>query len=71
MNEDITTLASYRHTVVRIQQRWPAFLIRRAERLKQNGRFGDAAEKVAEDIVQDLCTDVLDWAIGDLNNQVE
>ena len=70
MTDDVTALASYRHTIDRIGGRWSAFLERRAERLQQHGRFGGAAEKVAEDIVQDLFTEVLDWSVGDLNNQV-
>src|SRR5690348_6578757 len=70
MTDDLTLLASYRHTVQRIRERWPAFQERRAQRLRQQGRFGEASEKVAEDIVQELFTEVLDWAIGDLNNQV-
>lgn len=70
MTDDITSLASYRHTTERIAARWSAFQDRRGERLRQQGRYGNASEKVAEDIVQDLFTDVLDWTIGDLNNQV-
>ena len=71
MIDEIKSLASYRHAIDRITQRWSAFQARRAERLCQQGRFGNASEKVAEDIVQDLFTEVLDWAIGDLNNQVQ
>jgi hypothetical protein len=71
MTDDITSLASYRHTTERITKRWSAFQDRRAQRLCQQGRYGNASEKVAEDIVQDLFTDVLDWTVGDLNNQVE
>ena len=71
MTDDLTALASYRHTIDRIRERWSDFLARRSERLRQHGRFGGAAEKVAEDIVQDLFTEVLDWSIGDLNNQVD
>jgi hypothetical protein len=51
MTDAITVLASYRHTVERIRERWSAFLARRADRLQQHGRFGGAAEKVATDIV--------------------
>ena len=42
----------------------------RAERLRQQARHGIAAEKVAENIIEDLMTGVLDWSVGDLNNQV-
>ncbi len=42
-----------------------------ARALAQQGRFGAAAEKVTEGIVEDLFTVVLDWTLADLNNQVE
>ncbi len=64
-------LASYRRCASRITERWPAFLHLRAERLRQQERHGVAAEKVAENIVEDLFTQVLDWSVGDLNNQLE
>ena len=49
---------------------WPAFQVRRTERLTQQRRFGTAAEKVAENILEDLFTMVLDWPLADVNNQV-
>lgn len=64
-------LASYRRCVHRIAHRWPAFQAKRSERLQQQDRWGEAAEKVAENILEDLFTEVLDWSLGDLNNQVE
>lgn len=63
-------LAAYRNGSERIRQAWPGFLGRRAEWMKQQRRHGTAAEKVAENILQDLLTNVLDWSRGDLNNQV-
>jgi len=63
-------LASYRHCVERIRSNWPAFLERRRERLVQQERYGVAAEKVAENILEDLFTIVLDWPLSDVNNQV-
>ncbi len=33
-------------------------------------RLGSAAEKVAENIVEDLFTQVLDWRLAEINNQV-
>lgn len=63
-------LASHVHCVERIRAAWPAYRTQRAERLAQQQRHGVAAEKVAEDIVQDLFTDVLDWELSDLNNQI-
>ena len=32
--------------------------------------LGTAAEKVVESILEDLFSDVLDWSIGEVNNQV-
>ena len=66
----IQDLASYRHCVERINAGWPQFTAKRRERLAQQERHGTAAEKVAEDIVADLFTDVLDWTVADLNHQV-
>lgn len=50
---------------------WPHFLARRQERLAQRERFGAAAEKVAENIIEDLFTMVLDWRLSEVNNQVD
>jgi hypothetical protein len=47
------------------------FAKKRKERLAQHKRYGTVAEKVAENILEDLFTEVLDWSISDLNNQVE
>jgi hypothetical protein len=49
---------------------WPAFQAKRRERLVQRERFGPAAEKVAENILEDLFTIVLDWRLSEVNNQV-
>lgn len=70
MAGSIDELASYRHGVERIHAVWPAFLDKRAERLEQQRRHGVAAERVAENILEDLFTEVLDWTLADLNNQV-
>ena len=66
----IQELASYRHCVQRIRENWPNFLAQREERLVQQQRHGVASEKVAENILEDLFTIVLDWSLSDLNNQV-
>lgn len=66
----VTDLASQRHCVERITARWPTFLEKRRERLQQQERNGTAAEKVAENILEDLFTEVLDWSVSDVNNQV-
>jgi hypothetical protein len=66
----LASLASYRRCCERIRETWPAFAARREERLQQQARFGTAAEKVAENILEGLFSDVLDWSIGEVNNQV-
>lgn len=70
MASDIKTLASYHRCLERIAGSWAEFRHRRAERLVQEERHGIAAEKVAENIVEDLFTAVLDWPLSDLNNQL-
>ena len=62
-------LASYRHCVERIREAWPGFSMRRRQRLQQ-GLFDAPVEKVAENIVEDLFTTVLDWPLTDVNLQV-
>jgi hypothetical protein len=66
----IEDLASYRRTVQKIRSNWPAFLQKRSQRLAQHERHGAAAEKVAENILEDLLTMVLDWSLSDINNQI-
>ncbi len=66
----IENLASYHMAVERIRGNWAAFRKKRAERLKQQERHGVAAEKVAENILEDLFTNVLDWTVADVNNQI-
>jgi hypothetical protein len=48
---------------------WPRFQARRWERLAQQGRLGTAAEKVAENILEDLFTMVLDWRLSEVSVQ--
>jgi hypothetical protein len=62
-------LASYRHCADRIEKAWPVFAARRRQRLRQ-GLFGAPVEKVAENIVEDLFTTVLDWSLEDVNLQI-
>jgi len=66
----VMTLASYRRCCDRLTSAWPEFLAKREERLAQQRRFGTAAEKVAENILEDLFTMVLDWHLSEVNNQV-
>lgn len=67
--EQYRQLASYRRCVGRMVDAWPAFVAQRSERLRQ-GLFGAPVEKVAENILEDLFTRVLDWTLGDVNLQV-
>jgi hypothetical protein len=69
--EHLENLAAYRHCTERIQNAWPDFLTEREQRLRQQRRLGEACEKVAENILEDLFTAVLDWPLADFNNQVE
>jgi hypothetical protein len=66
----IDGLASYRRCTERICANWPAFLGKRTERLAQQERHGVVAERVAENILEDLFTLVLDWSLSDVNHQV-
>jgi hypothetical protein len=66
---DYTGLASYRRCVERVTAAWPAFSTQRAERLRQ-GLFDAPVEKIAENILEDLFTHVLDWNLADVNLQV-
>jgi len=65
-----TSLASYGRCCGRLTAAWPGFQAKRQERLAQQRRYGTAAEKVAENILEDLFTMVLDWRLSEVNNQV-
>ncbi len=54
-----------------MEANWAGFLARRGARLAQQQRYGQAAEKVAEDILTDLFTNLLDWPLESMNYQVE
>lgn len=58
--------ASHRRCIERITQAWQTFLEGRSDRL----RHGGETEKVAEAIIEDLFTGVLDWSKGDLMYQI-
>lgn len=64
-------LAAHRRCLSRLREAWPAFCTKRRQRLEQQQRLGDACEKVAENILEDLFTIVLDWPLADLNNQLD
>lgn len=63
-------LASYRRCNERICSSWRSFQDTRLERLREHERFGHAAERATESVIEDLFTTVLDWTPGDLNHQV-
>jgi hypothetical protein len=65
-SQAVQSLSSYRRCLERIEAAWPAFRLTHADRL----RHGNEAEKVAESILEDLFTQVLDWEKGDLLYQV-
>ncbi|MHB8415705.1 MAG: type I restriction endonuclease [Acidiferrobacteraceae bacterium] len=68
---DQPNLATFRKFIGRLPASWPTFLRQRQSRLAQQARNGVAAEKVAENILEDFFTIALDWTIGDLNNQLQ
>jgi hypothetical protein len=68
--ETLEHLASYRRCTGRIGANWQAFQDKRLDRLRERERFGHAAERATENIIEDLFTLVLDWSLGDINHQV-
>lgn len=66
----LETLVAYQKTIKNIQKNWPNFLKKRAERLASLQEGRDVVERVAENIIEDLFTNVLDWKLSDLNNQM-
>lgn len=67
----IASLATFRKFIGHLPDSWPVFLQKRQSRLAQQQRNGVAAEKVAENILEDFFTIALDWTIGDINNQLK
>ncbi len=63
-------LTAYRRCAERIQANWAPFQQKRKDRLAQQDRHGVAAERVAENILEDLFTELLDWPRTGINNQV-
>ncbi len=70
-HEEYAHLAQYRKCVERIRAEWERFRSKREQRLVQERRYGEAREPVAEGILEDLFTDVLDWPLGNFNRQVQ
>jgi hypothetical protein len=69
--DGLESLAAYRHCSQRICAAWPGFLERRTARLEPHPLLGNTHEKVTENILQDLFTNVLDWPIESFNPQVD
>lgn len=64
-------LATKERCIRRIRENWPIFQKRRHDRLSSEAWIGSAAEKVAESILEDLFTQVLDWQVGEMIPQVD
>ncbi|MGD0861813.1 MAG: hypothetical protein ABSA21_03525 [Candidatus Limnocylindrales bacterium] len=71
MTTSVEQLATHRRLSARLQASWPEFAAKRQQRLVQADRLGRAAEKVAENIIEDLFTGPLDWSRSDVKYQVE
>lgn len=69
-DDSFRSLAAYRKCVEHIRDGWPAFAADRRRRLLQAGS-GPPVEKIAENILEDLFTTVLDWPIENVRPQVE
>ncbi len=69
--EECAQLSGYKKCVERIHLEWEGFRKKRDERLVQERRYGEAREPVAEGILEDLFTSVLDWPLGNFNRQVQ
>jgi hypothetical protein len=53
-----------------LHSNWPLFVAKRKDLLIQKERFGSVPEKISENILHALFTEVLDWDIKDVNYQV-
>ena len=63
--------AKYKKFQERLNTQWFSFISKRKEILTQGQRFGKSPEKLTENILTSLFTDLLDWDIKDLNYQVD
>lgn len=70
-HEECAQLSGYKKCAEQIHREWARFRKNREERLLQERRYGEAREPVAEGILEDLFTSVLDWPLGDFNRQVQ
>lgn len=69
MTNGVDGLSSFNKFITDLDKRWESFIYKRDLRLTQEARYGAASEKVAENILEDLFTLVLDWPLGSVNNQ--
>lgn len=69
--DELENLASYRRCAERAGEAWAEFQVRLAERLQPHPLLGNTPEKVTESILEDLCTNVLDWQLADFNPQAD
>lgn len=64
-------LSTYQTLMERAKKNWPSFLEKREKKLKQMQRDGGGSEKIAENIVEYMLTEVLDWCLSNVNNQIQ
>ena len=57
-------LSSHKKLMERGNQNWSRFLEKRSKRLIQMNRPGGGAEKITEQILEDLLSIVLDWDLS-------
>ena len=63
--------AKYKKFIERINSNWANFTEKRNSLLIQQERFGKVPEKITENIIFHLFTEVLDWNIKDINYQID
>ncbi len=63
--------AKYKKFIERLNTNWSLFIQKRKALLSQQERFGKAPEKITENIIFHLFTEVLDWDIKDINYQID
>lgn len=69
--QSLENLASHRRCIEHVRCAWAGFLGKRAERMQPHRLIGEASEKVAENILEELFTTVLDWSLADIAHQVD
>ena len=69
--QSLGNLVSHRRCVELVRCAWAGFLGKREERLQPHPLIVEASEKVAENILEELFTTVLDWPLADIAHQVD